>query len=165
VVLAVAVAAVFIASTVLVTTETEAEKNLVEEAGRLIEELVDVRRKLIPIATSDNNVYVTWWTNKTGNDEVMFRASTDNGVTFGDKMNLSNTTEADSDDAEIAASGNSVYVTWWERNDTSDEPVARVSNDNGATFGPLLRLAAKVLLEEEEDDKNKKEKQSFFLWN
>jgi hypothetical protein len=35
-----------------------------------------------------------------------------------------------------------VYVTWWERNETSDEPVARVSNDNGATFGPLLRLAA-----------------------
>jgi hypothetical protein len=100
-----------------------------------------VRRELIPIAISDNNVYVTWWTNKTGNDEVMFRASTDNGVTFGDKMNLSNTIEADSDDAQIAASGNSVYVTWWERNDTSDEPVARVSNDNGATFGPLLRLA------------------------
>ena len=115
---------------------------LVEEAGRLIEELVDMRRELIPIATSDNNVYVTWWTNKTGNDEIMFRASTDNGITFGDKMNLSNTTEADSDDAEIAASGNSVYVTWWERNDTSVEPVARVSNDNGATFGPLLRLAA-----------------------
>ena len=136
-VLAVAVAVVFIASTLLVTTEAEAKRKikLVEEAGRLIEELIDVRRELIPIATSDNNVYVTWWTNKTGNDEIMFRASTDTGVTFGDKMNLSNTTEADSDDAEIAASGNSVYVTWWERNDTSDEPVARVSNDNGATFG------------------------------
>lgn len=113
-VLAVAIAAVFIASTGLVTTEAEAKRKikLVEEAGRLIEELVDMRRELIPIATSDNNVYVTWWTNKTGNDEIMFRASTDNGVTFGDKMNLSNTTEADSDDAEIAASGNSVYVTW-----------------------------------------------------
>ena len=142
-VLAVAVAVVFIASTVLVTTEAEAKRKIkLVEAGWLIEELVDVRRELIPIATSDNNVYVTWWTNKTGNDEIMFRASTDTGVTFGDKMNLSNTTEADSDDAEIAASGNSVYVTWWERNDTSDEPVARVSNDNGATFGPILRLAA-----------------------
>jgi hypothetical protein len=73
----------------------------------------------------------------------MFRASTDNGVPFGDKMNLSNTTAADSDDAEIAASGNSVYVTWWERNETSDTPVARVSNDNGATFGPMLMLATK----------------------
>jgi len=133
VVLVVAIAAVFIASAVLVTTEAEAKRK-----KRLVEEAI----LRAPIATSDNNVYITWWTNKTGNFEVMFRASTDNGVTFGDKMNLSNTTEADSDDAEIAASGNSVYITWWERNDTSDEPVARVSNDNGATFGPLLRLAA-----------------------
>jgi hypothetical protein len=132
VVLAVAVAAVFIASTVLVTTEAEAKKKRKELAEALL---------AAPIATSGDNVYITWWSNKTGNMEVMFRASTDNGVTFGDKMNLSNTTEADSDDAEIAASGNSVYVTWWERNDTSDEPVSRVSNDNGATFGLLLRLA------------------------
>jgi hypothetical protein len=133
VVLAVAIAAVFIASAVLVTTEAEAKRKI-----RLVEEAL----LRAPIATSDNNVYITWWSNRTGNFEVMFRASTDNGVTFGDKMNLSNTTEADSDDAEIAASGNSVYITWWERNDTSDTPVARVSNDNGATFGPLLRLAA-----------------------
>jgi hypothetical protein len=132
VVLAVAIAAVFIASAVLVTTEAEAKRKI-----RLVEEAL----LRAPIATSDNNVYITWWSNRTGNFEVMFRASTDNGVTFGDKMNLSNTTEADSDDAEIAASGNSVYVTWWERNETSDTPVARVSNDNGATFGQILMLA------------------------
>ena len=139
VVLAVAIAAVFIASTVLVTTEAEAKKKIRRQLEAiLVEQEIAVRA---PIATSDNNVYITWWSNKTGNMEVMFRASTDNGVTFGDKMNLSNTTEADSDDAEIAASGNSVYVTWWERNETSDTPVARVSNDNGATFGPMLMLA------------------------
>jgi hypothetical protein len=133
VVLAVAIAAVFIASTVFVTTEAEAKR----KKGTLVEEAL-IRA---PIATSDNNVYITWWSNKTGNMEVMFRASTDNGVTFGDKINLSNTNEADSDDAEIAASGNSVYVTWWERNETSDTPVARVSNDNGSTFGQVLMLA------------------------
>jgi hypothetical protein len=119
---------------VLVTTEAEAKKKRRELAELLA----------APIATSGDNVYITWWSNKTGNMEVMevmFRASTDNGVTFGDKMNLSNTTEADSDDAEIAASGDSVYITWWERNETSDTPVARVSNDNGATFGPMLMLA------------------------
>jgi hypothetical protein len=132
VVLAVAIAAVFIASAVLVTTEAEAKRKI-----RLVEEAL----LRAPIATSDNNVYITWWSNRTGNFEVMFRASTDNGVTFGDKMNLSNTTEADSDDVEIAASGNNVYVTWWERNETSDTPVARVSNDNGATFGQILMLA------------------------
>ena len=54
-----------------------------------------------PIATSGDNIYITWWTNKTGNDEVMFRASTDYGATFGDKINLSNSMKADSQDAQI----------------------------------------------------------------
>jgi uncharacterized protein (UPF0333 family) len=127
------VAAVFIASTLIATT-TEAE------AKKKRKELAELAVRA-PIATSGENAYITWWSNKTGNEEVMFRASTDNGATFGDKMNLSNTTEADSDDAEIAASGDNVYVSWWERNETSDTPVARVSNDNGATFGPMLMLA------------------------
>ena len=61
------------------------------------------RAEEAPIATSGDNVYITWWTNKTGNEEAMFRASTDNGATFGDKINLSNTTAADSDDAEIGS--------------------------------------------------------------
>jgi hypothetical protein len=97
-----------------------------------------------PIATSgDNNVYVTWWSNKTGNDEVMFKASTDGGKTFGNKMNLSNTPNSDSQDVQIAASGNNVYVTWWERNQTMNEPVLRVSNDNGKTFGETIMLSKK----------------------
>jgi uncharacterized protein (UPF0333 family) len=101
------------------------------------------RAKEAPIATSGNNVYIAWWNNKTGNDEVMFRASTDNGKTFGDKMNLSNTPNAESQDAEIAAAGNNVYVSWWERNQTSNEPVLRVSNDNGKTFGEKIMLSEK----------------------
>ena len=103
-----------------------------------------VERKQAPIATSgDNNVYVTWWTNKTGNDEVMFKASANSGKTFGDKMNLSNSPKSESQDAQIAASGNNVYVTWWERNQTMNEPVMRVSNDNGKTFGEKIMLSAK----------------------
>jgi hypothetical protein len=35
-----------------------------------------------------------------------------------------------------------VVVSWWETNQTSDIPVARVSNDGGATFGPMILLAA-----------------------
>jgi hypothetical protein len=33
-----------------------------------------------------------------------------------------------------------VIVTWWELNQTSDTPVARLSSDGGQTFGPILRL-------------------------
>jgi tricorn protease-like protein len=71
----------------------------------------------------------------------MFRASTDGGKTFGDKINLSNTTKSESQDAHIDASGDKVFVTWWERNQTSNEPVLRISNDSGKTFGPILKLS------------------------
>ena len=97
-----------------------------------------------PIATAgDNNVYVAWWSNKTGNDEVMFKASTDGGKSFGQKMNLSNTPNTESQDVEINASENNVYVTWWERNQTSNEPVMRISNDNGKSFGEKIMLSEK----------------------
>ena len=96
-----------------------------------------------PASVSGDNIYVAWWTNNTSNnnEEVNFRASTDGGQTFGDKVNLSNTTDFDSSNVEIDSDGDSVVVTWWETNQTGETPVMRVSNDNGATFGPLLRLA------------------------
>ena len=94
-----------------------------------------------PPAITGDNVYVAWWTNKTGNDEVLFRASTDKGQTFGDKINLSNTPDAGSERVEIDSDADSVVVTWWETNQTDDTPVMRVSDDNGKTFRPLLKLA------------------------
>ena len=100
-----------------------------------------------PIASSDSgeNVYIVWWTNRTGNDEVMFRASTDGGKTFGEKMNLSNSPQAESQEVEIATFGNNdakIIVSWWERNQTINEPVFRISTDNGKTFEPALNLSS-----------------------
>jgi hypothetical protein len=98
-----------------------------------------------PTVVSGDNIYIAWWTNNTaenGNEEVMFRSSTDGGATFTDKINLSNTTESDSWRVEIHGEADTVVVSWWEMNQTSDIPVARVSNDAGATFGPLVMLGA-----------------------
>jgi hypothetical protein len=125
-----------------------AEEQPEEESDTLsIEELEAQLRggditKQAPISISEDNIYIVWWTNETtGNDEVMLRVSNDSGSTFGDKINLSNTTNTDSVDAKIDSDADSVVVTWWETNQTSDSPVMRVSNDNGATFGPMLALA------------------------
>jgi hypothetical protein len=97
-----------------------------------------------PPAISGDNVYVAWWTNNTanGNNEVLFRASTDGGASFADKTNLSNTTDSDSERVEVDADEDSVVITWWETNQTDETPVMRVSNDNGVTFGPILRLSS-----------------------
>jgi hypothetical protein len=102
--------------------------------------LIFADRKAPPAITGEN-VYIAWPSNETGRDEVMFRASTDGGASFGDKINLSNTTDADSTRVEIDSDADSVVVTWWETNETDDTPVMKVSNDNGATFGPQLQLA------------------------
>jgi hypothetical protein len=100
-----------------------------------------------PMAASQdgNNIYVVWWTNRSGNWEVMFRASNDSGQTFGDKINLSNSSDTQSQTAEILAVGNnSVYVTWWELNENvhphTNESVMRVSTDAGLTFSPVINL-------------------------
>jgi hypothetical protein len=108
--------------------------------------------KKAPPSISGENVYVAWWTNNTANnnEEVMFRASNDGGATFGDKINLSNTTNADSTRAEIDSDADSVVVTWWETNETSDTPVARISTDAGQTFGPMLMLATNGTIGESE---------------
>jgi hypothetical protein len=110
-----------------------------------------------PPAITGDNVYVAWWTNETGNDEVMFRASTDAGQTIGDRINLSNTTDADSTRVEIDSDADSVVVSWWETNQTDDTPVMRVSNDNGATFGPLLTLATNGTLGEASEGEGEEE--------
>jgi hypothetical protein len=73
----------------------------------------------------------------------MFRASNDGGQTFGDRINLSNTPNTQSQTAEILAVGNNnVFVTWWESSPEtgSSESVLRVSTDAGQTFGPVINL-------------------------
>jgi len=97
--------------TVLVSTIMGLTPILLQQtADAFVVVVIPVGRAAAPIATSGDNVYIAWWTNKTGNDEVMFRASTDGGKTFGDKINLSNST-VNSERAEIGTSGNNVFVT------------------------------------------------------
>ena len=39
--------------------------------------------------------------------------------------------------------GMKTYEFWWERNAMSNEPMLRVSNYNGKTFGDTIKLSAK----------------------
>lgn len=93
-----------------------------------------------PMVISDKNLYVAWWGNGTGNFEVFFKASNDNGKTFGDKINLSNSTNGTSGGASVAASGNNVYVTYWDNKTGIGRVYVRTSNDNGKTFEPEITL-------------------------
>ena len=113
-------------------------------AGLMGDASVRITEPKAPMVASGDNLYIVWWTNKSGNWEVMFRASNDAGETIGDKINLSNSTDAESQNAEMVAQDDNVYVSWWETStnpaNKTSESVLRISNDNGATFGPILML-------------------------
>ena len=101
---------------------------------------IDKTEGKAPMAISGDNLYAVWWGNGTGNFEVMFKASNDNGQTFGDKINLSNSTNGTSVEAGIAASGNNVYVTYGDNKTGVAMAYLRASTDNGQTFGPEIPL-------------------------
>ena len=135
----------FLAAVGLITTST----SLMEQDVRAPTSL----RSAPPLVAGDN-VYVAWWSNNTinGNNEVLFRVSTDGGTSFSDKINLSNTNDSESERVELDSDGESVIVTWWETNETDEIPIMRVSSDNGETFGPILRLGANGTIGEETEE-------------
>ena len=98
------------------------------------------------IAVSGNNVYVVWADGATGNGDIYFRRSTDDGATFfGDSgTNLSHNIGASSEPkiaATISGSSNSssinnVYVVWADKTTTTGNAdiYFRKSTDGGVTF-------------------------------
>src|SRR3989304_7490294 len=81
------------------------------------------------IAASGNNVYAAWHDITSGNNEIYFANSTNNGATFDPDgpFNLSNT-GVTSTTAQIAAVENNVYVAWVE----GTTILFKASTDNGA---------------------------------
>jgi hypothetical protein len=99
----------------------------------------------VVVSGGGNNIYVVWGTDKNTvnkNGELMFRVSNDGGKTFSNKINLSNSTNADAIDQMISVDENTIAVTWWEHNQTANVPVMRISTNNGQTFSPILKLGA-----------------------
>jgi Collagen triple helix repeat (20 copies) len=87
------------------------------------------------ISSSGNNVYVVWVEDIDGNNDIFFAASYDNGRTFSEPENLSESLSGASLDPQISSSGNNVYVVWEEEGALGNfEVFFAASNDNGQTF-------------------------------
>jgi hypothetical protein len=94
------------------------------------------------IAASGNNVYVVWeeGTGLPGNIEVLYRRSTDGGVSFDSIVNLSNN-PGPSSRPDVAASGNNVYVVWYDDSLGNDDILYRRSTDGGFSFSGIVNLS------------------------
>jgi hypothetical protein len=92
-------------------------------------------RAYAPVVAVNDNIYVTWWSNSsTGEWDVFFARSTDNGRTFDDVIKLTDG-NGSSFDTRIAASGDNVYVTWLNNKTGVNQIYFTASNDTGLTFG------------------------------
>ena len=104
------------------------------------------------IATSGNNVYVTWDdTISAGNADIFFAVSNNNGTSFGTPINLSNNTGF-SQIPQIAVIGNNVYTTWQDNTPgntdifviTSAQPFGtpvNISNNPGNSENPQIAIS------------------------
>jgi hypothetical protein len=93
------------------------------------------------IATYDNQVYAIWADDSSGNREVLFTRSQDNGATFETTSNLSNNT-SDSFNQEISVFGDDVYVVWLDRDEDGNTNILlRSSADGGTTFGGTVNIS------------------------
>jgi len=95
------------------------------------------------IAAYDNNVYAIWADDTSGNREVLFTRSVDNGTRFDKIKNLSNNT-SDSFNQEIAVFGDTVYVVWLDQSDEDDETniLLKASGDGGETFSRTVNISS-----------------------
>lgn len=95
------------------------------------------------LSTNGNDVYVSWEGDYLEDSYIFFRASADNGNTFGKTLNISNGIIG-STLPNIAIYENSVYVVWVGSNRTDPnnfEVFIRTSQDRGKTFGPVIDLS------------------------
>jgi hypothetical protein len=92
------------------------------------------------IAVYENNVYVVWSDNTTGNGDIYFKRSVTNGTIFGETRNLSNNTGLSSD-PQLSAAGSNVFLAWTDTSSGNNEILFRRSNDTGERFRGASELS------------------------
>ena len=92
------------------------------------------------MAVSGSNIYVIWTDNASGNGDIYFRKSLDNGTSFGTIENLSND-NGKSYGAHIVISGNNVYVVWNDNSTGNGDIYFKRSADNGTSFSSTQNIS------------------------
>lgn len=92
------------------------------------------------IASVGNHIYVVWADDSSGQREIMFSKSLDNGETFSNSIVVSENSLGPYH-AELAAEGQNVYIVWNSfGTETSNIILLAKSNDEGKTFGELIEI-------------------------
>jgi hypothetical protein len=97
------------------------------------------------ISASDEKVHVAWIDDSLGNKDILLARSIDNGTTFSEAINLSNTTNTNSHNLELSGFDNNVYAVWLDEDEQGNGIILlKASNDGGETFGNPITIARNV---------------------
>lgn len=91
------------------------------------------------VAAADQVIHTVWDDDRFGNDEIMYKRSTDNGLNWGAVVRLTNNSGG-SQKPSISVSGQTVHVVWYDDRDGNLEIYYLRSTDAGLTWGTDLRL-------------------------
>jgi len=90
-------------------------------------------------AVSGSDVYVVWSEDRDGNNEIYFKRSTNDGVSWEADTRLTNNS-ADSYYSSVSVSGSVVLVLWNDNRDANYEIYCKRSTDGGISWGTDTRL-------------------------
>jgi hypothetical protein len=96
--------------------------------------------ELPQVTAEGNNVYVVWQDNTSGNYDVYFAHSQDNGKNFESVKNLSKN-NGTSELPQVTAEGNNVYVVWQDNTSGNYDVYFKSSSMNGTKFKSTRNLS------------------------
>ena len=96
--------------------------------------------ELPQVTAEGNNVYVVWQDNTTGNYDINFAHSSDNGKSFESVRNLSKN-NGTSELPQVTAEGNNVYVVWQDNTTGNYDINFKSSSTNGTNFKSTRNLS------------------------
>ena len=88
-------------------------------------------------------VFVVWQNQKAKGDDIFFKRSTDDGASFGDTINVSNSRGNSMNPETSVTNTSSVFIIWQDQvsNSKLNDILSRNSTDGGASFGDTINLS------------------------
>jgi hypothetical protein len=91
------------------------------------------------VSVSGSVVNVVWRDGRDGNWEIYYKSSTDEGLTWGSDIRLTDNS-SDSFNPSVSAAGSIVHVVWYDFRDGGGEIYYKRSSDAGISWGTDTRL-------------------------
>ncbi len=91
------------------------------------------------IAVNGSNIYIVWAERRNGNDEIYYKNSTDNGLTWSPDARLTNNTYT-SQQPCINVLNSNLHIMWIDNRDGNNEIYYKRSTNSGFSWGSDIRL-------------------------